>query len=110
MVVIAMFSVKVFGGQYNSVAIDHMTVTSTGVARVYGVDGATVTETQCNQTNSSSTAYFAFDVTTPVGKSWQSMILTALTTGNKMHLLGTGNCISWDGVSYEKLRNVYSLR
>ena len=109
-ITIAMFSFKAFAGQYNNVIIDHITVEDTGVARILAVDGAMVSETQCHQTNSESTAYFAFDVTTAVGKSWQSMILTALATGKKTHLIGTGNCISWQGISYENLRIIYSLK
>ena len=109
-ILLSIVSVEAFAGQYNGVVIDHISVTNAGVARVYGTGGGMVRETECSQTNSTSTAFFTFDVTSDVGKSWQSMILAALATGKKMHFLGTGNCLSWDGASYEKLRNIYSLK
>ncbi len=101
-------------GQYNSITIDNVTIVDDGngggVARVTGSSGIKLTETSCSNTGDSTSAQFAFKIETEVGKSWLSLVMTALVAGNKVHLLGSNQCLSWEGMSYEKLRNLYLLK
>ena len=103
-------------GQYNSMTIDNVSIVSGvdggGVARVTGIDGTFLSETNttCSITGNNTTAQFAFEIETEVGKSWLSLVMTALVAGNKVHLLGDNQCLSWEGKSYEKLRNMYLLK
>jgi len=97
----------VSAGQYNNLMIENITVLSPGIARITGSDGNMVSETSCSTIQNS--AQFTFDVTTPLGKSWQSLIMTSLVSGKKVHIIGNGNCLNWGSQPYEEVKNIYLL-
>ncbi len=105
-----LFSVasNVSAGQYNNLIIEDITIMSPGIARITGSGGNLVRETSCG--TKQGYAQFTFDVTTSLGKSWQSLILTALVSGKKVHIIGSGYCLNWGNLSYEAVSTIYILK
>lgn len=104
-------------GQYNSITIDNISIVAkadgNGVARITGIDGVRLSETNsdCSVIGGSTTAQFAFNIDTEVGKSWLSLAMAAQISGKKVHLLGNNQCLTWeDNHLYEELRNMYLLK
>lgn len=95
-------------GQYNNLIIENITIMSPGIARITGSGGNMVRETSCS--TKQDYAQFTFDVTTSLGKSWQSLILTALVSGKKVHIIGNNSCLNWGHLSYEAVRTIYILK
>jgi len=99
----------VIAGQINDAVIDNVAADSNGIVRVTLLEGREISiKPSCSA--SSDGKQFTYDLNSPAGPGWHSMVLSAQASKKKVHFIGKNSCLAiWGTTAYEEVSSIYVL-
>ena len=113
LIALSMITNLSFAGQFNDAHVDTIATDKDEFVRVTLVGGTEVTpKPSC--TSSQDGREFAYDLRSPSGLAWHSMVLSAQATQKKVHFIGTDRCLDFrhapDNPRFEGISIIYILK
>ena len=113
LIALSMITNLSFAGQFNDAHVDTIATDEDGFVLVTLIGGTEVTpKPSC--TSSQDGREFAYDLRSPSGLAWHSMVLSAQATQKKVHFIGTENCLNFrhvpDDPHFEEIGIIYILK
>ena len=96
-------------GQFNNAKIDTVATDSSGITRVTLIGGTEVSpKAACS--SSADGRQFTYDLNSPSGSGWHSIVLSALAAQKEVHFVGKNTCLNiWSTMPFEETKTIYIL-